>query len=577
MPKPDHNFSCIPSKFYNGTGFLLNIDRCWNVGVRNTRLSQADLCGNYSSYDKHACGDLAEPHLMLTIDNNGKKTCVSCKPPGKKPDISLFPAWSNNDSDVSPDTAVNVMNKLSSLLELMGNCSTAAITMGDIKGLLTKLPSKNHSDIKNGITTSGDMRILENNTDLVSDFSRSVKIPKEASAMAVKRNGSYAGVMLFPRMFQDDPNSFFFNDEVVGIEMGAEISNLSQTIDIHYSNVDKNGSIASCRSWDGNVATQIWTTDGCKTKETKSSITCQCSHLTFFAILLSPPPGNISTSDFNSLTYITSIGCGLSMFFLAVALFMHCLIRKGKASQATKILMNLFVAMFTLNLSFLINETVANLGNYTACVVMAAVMHYTMLATFSWFLAQALHLYYNLHKLPSKIKHYMMKICITGWVTPAVVVIALLATRKYDYLVIYTDNGNSATMCWISDAIVHQGVNIGYYAGVFIFTLTVFIITVRQIAVLKPAEAQNSSSIKTNSFSILGLFLLLGITWAFAFFSYGPLLLPSYYIFTILNSFQGFFLFIYYYNSSKTVDKNPKADSSSSTATANTVTPSPFQ
>lgn len=77
--------------------------------------------------------------------------------------------------------------------------------------------------------------------------------------------------------------------------------------------------------------------------------------------------------------------------------------------------MNLFVAMFTLNLSFLINETVANLGNYTACVVMAAVMHYTMLATFSWFLAQALHLYYNLHKLPSKIKHYMMKICITGW------------------------------------------------------------------------------------------------------------------------------------------------------------------
>lgn len=93
--------------------------------------------------------------------------------------------------------------------------------------------------------------------------------------------------------------------------------------------------------------------------------------------------------------------------------------------------------------------------------------------------------------------------------------------------------------CWISDAIVHQGVNIGYYAGVFIFTLTVFIITVRQIAVLKPAEAQNSSSIKTNSFSILGLFLLLGITWAFAFFSYGPLLLPSYYIFTILNSFQG--------------------------------------
>lgn len=95
--------------------------------------------------------------------------------------------------------------------------------------------------------------------------------------------------------------------------------------------------------------------------------------------------------------------------------------------------------------------------------------------------------------------------------------------------------------CWISDAVVHQGVNIGYYAIVFIFTFTIFIVTVRQIVTLKPAteKAQDISSIKTNSFSILGLFLLLGITWAFAFFSYGPLLRASYYIFTILNSFQG--------------------------------------
>ncbi|GLD74217.1 adhesion G protein-coupled receptor G3-like protein [Lates japonicus] len=159
MPEPDHNFSCIPSKFYSGTGFFLTIDNCLNVGVRNTRVSQVDLCGNHLSYDKHACKGLEEPNLKLTIDNNGRKTCVSCKPPGKKPDISLSPVWSNNDSDVSPDTAVNVMNTLSSLLEKMGNYSTAAITMGDIKGLLTKLPSKNHSDIKNGITTSGDMRV----------------------------------------------------------------------------------------------------------------------------------------------------------------------------------------------------------------------------------------------------------------------------------------------------------------------------------------------------------------------------------------------------------------------------------
>ncbi|KAM8737578.1 adhesion G-protein coupled receptor G2-like [Acanthopagrus schlegelii] len=270
----------------------------------------------------------------------------------------------------------------------------------------------------------------------------------------------------------------------------------------------------------------------------------------------------------------------MSLFFLAVALFMHCLIRKGKASDATKILINLFVAMFTLNLSFLVNESVANLGIFGACVAMAATMHYTMLATFTWFFMEAIHLYFNLWKLPAEIKHYLTKVYVAGWGTPAVVVTGLLVSQNYGYVVIQTDNGSSSKMCWIPDAAIHQGVNIGYYAIVFLFTFAVFITTVRQIVTIKPKEekAQNVSSIKANSLSIIGLALLLGITWAFAFFSHGPLLVPSYYIFTILNSFQGFFLFIYYYNSSKraTGDRNA-ADSSGSTATSNTARTSPYQ
>lgn len=38
---------------------------------------------------------------------------------------------------------------------------------------------------------------------------------------------------------QDDPSSSFLNNEMIGIEMGAEIFNLSHTIDIHYKKVDK--------------------------------------------------------------------------------------------------------------------------------------------------------------------------------------------------------------------------------------------------------------------------------------------------------------------------------------------------
>lgn len=96
----------------------------------------------------------------------------------------------------------------------------------------------------------------------------------------------------------------------------------------------------------------------------------------------------------------------------------------------------------------------------------------------------------------------------------------------------------------MSDSAVHFGVNIVYYALVFIFTFSVFIITVVQIVHFgfNAAETQNNRSTKSKLFCIVVLFFLLGISWAFAFFSYGPLLLPSYYVFTILNSFQGAFL-----------------------------------
>uniref|UniRef100_A0A3Q2X794 Adhesion G-protein coupled receptor G2-like n=1 Tax=Haplochromis burtoni TaxID=8153 RepID=A0A3Q2X794_HAPBU len=188
---------------------------------------------------------------------------------------------------------------------------------------------------------------------------------------------------------------------IVGIEMGAKIQNLSQPIEIQYSNVDK---VITTLYYCCPTGKSLWITDGCQTVETNNSITCQCTHLTFFAILMVRQ----LTSDVNTLTYITSIGCGLSLFFLIVVLFL---------TEATKILMNLFVAMLILNLSFLTNESISNLGIEGACVAIAAVLHYGMLATFTWFFMQALHLYLSLRRICTEVKHYMLKICITGWVS----------------------------------------------------------------------------------------------------------------------------------------------------------------
>ncbi len=101
-------------------------------------------------------------------------------------------------------------------------------------------------------------------------------------------------------------------------------------------------------------------------------------------------------------------------FRLQEQLFL-CFNRKAKSNQATKILMNMFVALFLLNASFLSNESVANTQDNAACVFIALLLHYSMLASFTWFFIQALHMYLWLIRQNVTITNYMRKITVLGW------------------------------------------------------------------------------------------------------------------------------------------------------------------
>ncbi|KPP71334.1 G-protein coupled receptor 64-like, partial [Scleropages formosus] len=380
-----------------------------------------------------------------------------------------------------------LMRNLTSLYDQMGNGTTMAVSAGEIKGLMIKTEN---------LTTDADFAIDDSGIN-------------------------------------DAKNSTVLNDKVIGIDMGAEISGLKTTINISFNNIVNVSAKLSCQSWNGRDPL-TWTPSGCDTVQQNTTVTCQCNHLTFFAVLMVPDV-TISASDFTSLTYITYIGCGLSTFFLCIVLFTHFVL-----SQSTKILINLFVAMFLLNMTFLSNEWVSSLDNVAGCKVMAAVMHYSMLATFSWFAVEAFHLCFQLSKgSSSNGDHYVLKLCLTGWVLPALVVVVLLALGKYNQYSIDFNDGRNAKMCWITDSLVQYVVNIGYYSLVFLFTFTVFIIIIRRLIYIRSQKSNSGKgSGKGDIFTIMGVCCLLGISWGFAFLSYGPLRLPGLYIFTILNSFQ---------------------------------------
>ncbi|XP_037606901.1 adhesion G-protein coupled receptor G6-like [Sebastes umbrosus] len=548
-------------------------------------LDTETICDRERRYNENKCSKLSLGVGGVYVINTSttESNCLNCKNRVEKPEekVKINATLKTEEGEKLDATqAVDIMKKMADLVYSISG-SSAELTVGEeVTGILVReTVPEDVDEVSFAYASPNDSMSIVDGADELAQYSRSITVSKEAFEKAVSLNVSmpFAAILRFNNLALDEKNSTVLGDEVLAIEMGTVITNLTDKLNINFRNMEYEG-IPSCHSWNGDGSRPNWTEDGCLTIKNGSNITCECSHLTFFAILLTPLNETISSSDLKNLTIITQVGCGLSMFFLSIALFMHFLLRRKKASIATLILINLVSAMFLLNLTFLINNFVAEMTSSVGCKIMAALMHYFMLATFTWFAVQAFHLCLQLY-VGGKIviRHYILKVSITSWGLPSVVVIVLLIIGKYGEQVISTsDAEEDVKMCWITDNDVHFIVNIGYYALVFLFTFSTFIVILSWLFCLK--RTSTAVQVGSNGRSIvvlLGLCCLLGITWGFAFFAYGALRIPSYYIFTALNSFQGFFLFIYYYNTSHSAevsrDVGVNNSSASTTSTLKTV------
>lgn len=100
----------------------------------------------------------------------------------------------------------------------------------------------------------------------------------------------------------------------------------------------------------------------------------------------------------------------------------------------------------------------------------------------------------------------------------------------------------SPCSCWLrNDIALYVGV-VAYFLVVFVLCVVIFIVVMVQLARIKKQNPQNQApnrGVMTDMRSIAGLIVLLGLTWGFALFAWGPLYLPFVYLFSIFNSLQG--------------------------------------
>uniref|UniRef100_A0A667Y8D9 Adhesion G-protein coupled receptor G6 n=1 Tax=Myripristis murdjan TaxID=586833 RepID=A0A667Y8D9_9TELE len=362
-------------------------------------------------------------------------------------------------------------------------------------------------------------------------------------------------------LFQNEQGGLSLNSYVVASSVGNySISNLLDPVKIEIAHLSYQPSPNPvCMFWDFNMknGTGGWNREGCRVApESNSNKTiCLCDHLTHFGILMdiSGAAAQVDGRNTKILTFITYIGCGISAIFSAATLLTYIAFEKLRRDYPSKILMNLSTSLLFLNMVFLLDGWLASLGTDWLCVSVAIFLHYFLLTSFTWMGLESIHMYIALVKVfNTYIRRYILKFCIVGWGLPALLVGIVVAVDKNSYgkqqYGAAQPGQESSEFCWIRSPVVFYTTCVGYFCLVFLMNIAMFIVVMLQICGRNGKRSNRTlrEEVLRNLRSVISLTFLLGMTWGFALFAWGPVNLAFMYLFTIFNSLQGLFIFVFH-------------------------------
>uniref|UniRef100_A0ABI7VZZ7 Adhesion G-protein coupled receptor G1 n=1 Tax=Felis catus TaxID=9685 RepID=A0ABI7VZZ7_FELCA len=370
-------------------------------------------------------------------------------------------------------------------------------------------------------------------------------------------------------LFQDKNSSQVLGEKVLGIVVqNTKVANLSEPVTLTFQHQPQPKNVTlQCVFWVEDLTLRSpgsWSDAGCETIRRETQTSCLCNHLTYFAVLMVASV-EVDAIHKHYLTLLSYVGCVISalacVLTIAAYLCSRCTrglslwllgTRRKTRDYTIKVHMNLLLAVFLLDVSFLLSEPVALAGSEAGCRASAIFLHFSLLACLSWMGLEG----YNLYRLVVEVfgtyvPGYLLKLSIVGWGFPVflVTLVALVDKNNYGSIILAVHRTPESviypSMCWIRDSLVSHVTNLGLFSLVFLFNTAMLGTMVVQILRLRP-HAQKWPHVLT----LLGLSLVLGLPWALIFFSFasGTFQLVVLYFFSIITSFQGFLIFLWYWS-----------------------------
>uniref|UniRef100_A0A8C0UQ44 Adhesion G protein-coupled receptor D2 n=1 Tax=Cyanistes caeruleus TaxID=156563 RepID=A0A8C0UQ44_CYACU len=284
----------------------------------------------------------------------------------------------------------------------------------------------------------------------------------------------------------------------------------------------------------------MWSTAGCSVvMSLPDSTACFCNHTTNFAVLLQVYEMEVGEEPEElTLQTLTFIGCGISFFALIVTFILFLVVR-------LELSLCLEMHMYTLcSCGFCLLQVL--------CFMVTAFLHLFFMAAFSWMLVEGLLLWSKVVAVNMSEDRRMKFYYVTGWGLPVLIVGVTLATSFNKYV--------AANHCWLN---VQTNI-IWAFVGPVLFILAVNTFVLLRVVMVTVASARRRSKMLTPNSSlenqigaqiwamakpILVLLPVLGLTWVCGVLVHLGIIWA--YVFTVLNSLQGLYIFLVYaiYNS----------------------------